>query len=60
MKDKIREAAEYVLNPPTVPCNPPHPGFEVQFESQSTLVENAQLVAQAWLDQNKEVSEGYL
>lgn len=45
----IRKAAEYVLDPPVVPCVPLHPGFDVQFESQTTLIQNAQIVAKEWL-----------
>ena len=41
--DVILEAVEYVLSPPMVPCD--HPGYTRQFESQTTLVDNAKTIA---------------
>lgn len=40
----LRKSAEYVLNPPLVACRD-HPGYEWQFESQTTLIEHARNLA---------------
>lgn len=47
-RDDLRASAKYVLNPPMVPCRD-HPGYTIQFESQSTLLLHARELAKAYL-----------